>query len=141
MNCIAIGAELLIQDFCVYCAQFPFKDPSCLLRCSPHMIQNMKTMHAEDEHDDKLVAEEMALGVHTRAQIRATEAARAADIAIAADVQSVLPVISEEAETLQNEDNDNDDSSPETTRRGPGRGHFTTHSLLLKNMGGHLGRK
>ena len=65
------------------------------------MIQTMKIMHAEDEHDDKLVAEEMALGVHTRAQIRAAEAARATDIAIAADVQSVLPVISEEAETLQ----------------------------------------
>ena len=37
------------------------------------MIQNMKTVHAEDEHDDNLVAEEMALGVHTRAQIRAAE--------------------------------------------------------------------
>ena len=43
------------------------------------MIQNMKTMHvaSKDEHDDKLVAEEMALGVHTRARIRAAEAARA----------------------------------------------------------------
>ena len=65
------------------------------------MIQNMKTMHAEDEHDDQLVAEEIALGVHTRAQLRAAEAARATDIAIAADAQSVLPVISEEAERFR----------------------------------------
>ena len=57
-------------------------------------------MHVEDEHDDKLVAEEMALGVHTRAQIRAAEAARATDLAIAADVQSVLAVITEEAGTF-----------------------------------------
>ena len=73
----------------------------------------MKTMHAEDEHDDKLVAEEMALGVHTRAQLRAAEAARATDIAITADVQSVLPAISEEADTLQIEEDANDFSSYE----------------------------
>ena len=71
----------------------------------------MKTMHAEDEHDDKLLAEKMALGVHTRAQIRAAEAAKATDIAIAADVQSVLPVITEQAASLQDDDDDNDDSS------------------------------
>ena len=70
-------------------------------------------MHAEDEHDDKLVAEEMSLGVHTHAQLRAAEAARATDIAIAADVQSVLPAISEQADTLQIEENANDISSYE----------------------------
>ena len=87
----------------------------------------MKTMHvaSKDEHDDKLVAEEMALGVHTRAQMRAAEAAKATDIAIAADVQTVLPVISEEAETLQDDNNDNDDSSSEKLISDP---------LLIPNL-------
>ena len=85
----------------------------------------MKTMHSEDEHDDKLVAEETALGVHRRAQIRAVEAARDTDIAIAADVQPVLPVIFEEAETLQNEDDDNDNSSSEKLVSDP---------LLIPNL-------
>ena len=64
-------------------------------------------MHAEDEHYDKLLAEERALGVHTRAQMRAAEVAKATDITIAANVQTVLPVITEEAETLQDDDDDN----------------------------------
>jgi len=33
-------------------------------------------MHVDDAHDDKLVAEENALQVHTRAQARAAEAAQ-----------------------------------------------------------------
>ena len=67
-------------------------------------------MHAEDKHDDKLVAEERALNVHTRTQMRAAEAAKAAKIAIAADGQAVLPVITEEAEILV----DNDDEINDT---------------------------
>ena len=85
----------------------------------------MKTMHTKDEHDDKLIAEEMALGAHTRAQMRAAEAAKATDIAIAADVQTVLPVITEEAETLQDDDDDNDDSSSEKLVSDP---------LLIPNL-------
>ena len=85
----------------------------------------MKTMHVEDEHDNKLVAEEMALGVHTRAQMRAAEATKATDIAIAADVQTVLPVITEEAETLQDDNDNNDDSSSEK---------LVSDQLLISNL-------
>jgi len=67
----------------------------------------------------------MALGVHTRAQIRATEAARATDIAIADDIQSILPVITKEAGTLQNDNDDNDDSSSEKLVSDP---------LLIPNL-------
>ena len=82
-------------------------------------------MHAEDKYDDKLVAEELALGVHTRAQMRAAETAKATDIAIAADVQTVFPVITEEAETLQDDDDVHDDSSSEKLVSDP---------LLISNL-------
>ena len=70
-------------------------------------------MHAEDEHDNTLVTEEMALNVHTRAQMRAAEAAKAAKIAIAADRQAVLPAITEDAEILVDNDDGIDDTFPE----------------------------
>ena len=85
----------------------------------------MKTMHAEDEHDDNLVAEEMALSAHTRAQMRAAEAAKATDIAIAADGQVGLPAITEEAEILQDVDDDNNDISYEKLVSDP---------LLIPNL-------
>ena len=55
----------------------------------------------------------MALSAHTRAQMRAAEAAKATDIAIAADGQVGLPAITEEAEILQDVDDDNNDISYE----------------------------
>ena len=66
----------------------------------------MHTMHAEDEH-------EMALNVHTRAQMCAAEAAEAAETAIAADRQVVLPVITEEVEMLEDNDDEIDDTLSE----------------------------
>jgi len=56
----------------------PFRDPSCLLRCSSHheRFGTHACLHVDDVHDDKLVAEENALQVHTRAQAHAAEAAQ-----------------------------------------------------------------
>ena len=76
MYCIALKSELLVQDFKSYPEEFPFRDPSCLLRCTPAIMKDLALMHVDDAHDDKLVAEENALQVHTRAQTRAAEAAQ-----------------------------------------------------------------
>jgi hypothetical protein len=73
MYCIALGSELLVQDFKSYQDEFPFRDPSCLLRCTPTILKDLVNMHIDDAHDDKMVAEETALQVHTRAQSRAAQ--------------------------------------------------------------------
>jgi len=71
--CIALGSELLVQDFKsqAYPDEFPFRDPSCLLRCTPTILKDL--VNIDDAHDDKMVAEETALQVHTRAQSRAAQ--------------------------------------------------------------------
>ena len=74
MYCIALGSELLAQDFKSYPDEFPFRDLSCLLRCTPTFFNDLANMHVDDAHDDKLVAEKMALQVHTRTQTRAAQA-------------------------------------------------------------------
>ena len=79
MYCISSGSELLVQDFKSYPNEFPFRDPSCLLRCTPAILKDLAHMHIEDAHDDKLVADETALHIHTRAQTRAATAATALD--------------------------------------------------------------
>jgi len=71
MYCIALGSELLVQDFKSYPDKFPFRDPSCLLRCIPTILKGLVNMHIDDAHDDKMVAEETALQVHTHAQSQA----------------------------------------------------------------------
>ena len=73
MYCIALGSELLVQDFKsqAYPDEFPFRDPSCLLRCTPTILKDL--VNIDDAHDDKMVAEETALQVHTRAQSRAAQ--------------------------------------------------------------------
>jgi len=68
MYCIALGSELLVQDLNSYPDEFPFRDPSCLLRYTPTILKDLVNMHIDDAHDDKMVAEETALQVHTRAQ-------------------------------------------------------------------------
>jgi len=73
MYCIALGSELLVQDFKSYLDEFPFRDPSCLLRCTPNILKDLVNMHIDDAHDDKMVAEETALQVHNRAQSRAAQ--------------------------------------------------------------------
>ena len=73
MYCIALGSELLVQDFKSDPDEFPFRDPSCLLRCTPTILKDLVNMHIDDAHDDKMIAEETALQVHTRAQSRAAQ--------------------------------------------------------------------
>jgi len=73
MYCIALGSKLLVQDFKSYPDEFPFRDLSCLLQCTPTILKDLVNMHIDDAHDDKMVAEETALQVHTRAQSRAAQ--------------------------------------------------------------------
>jgi len=73
MYCIALGSEFLVQDFKSYTDELPFRDPSCLLRCTPTILKDLVNMHIDNTHDDKMVAEETALQVHTRAHSRATQ--------------------------------------------------------------------
>ena len=87
MYCISSGSELLVQDFKSYPNEFPFRDPSCLLRCTPAILKDLAHMHIEDAHDDKLVAEETALHIHTRTQTRAATAATALD-------DTIIPIAS-----------------------------------------------
>jgi len=68
MYCITSGSELLVQDFKSYPDEFPLRDPSCLLRCTPVIFKDMAKMQIDDAHDDNLVAEETALHAHSRAQ-------------------------------------------------------------------------
>jgi len=74
MYCVALGSELLVQDFKSYPDEFPFRDPSCLLRCTPTILKDLVNMHIDDAHNDKMVAEETALQVYTRAQSQAAQA-------------------------------------------------------------------
>jgi len=54
--------------------EFPFGNPSCLLRCRPTIIKDLVNMHIDDAHDDRMVAEETALQVHICAHVRAAQA-------------------------------------------------------------------
>jgi len=76
MCCITLESELLVQDFKSYPDEFPFRNPLCLLRCTPAIVKNLAHMHLDDAHNDKLVAEETALHVHTRAKTRTADAAK-----------------------------------------------------------------
>ena len=58
MYCITSGSELLVQDFKSYPDQFPFRDLSCLLLCTPVNLKDLAKMHIEDAHKDNLVTEE-----------------------------------------------------------------------------------
>jgi len=40
MYCITSGSELLVQDFKSYPDEFPFRDPSCLLWCTPVILKD-----------------------------------------------------------------------------------------------------
>jgi len=79
MCSITSGSEPLVQDFKSYPHKFCFRDPSCLLRCTPVIFKDLAKMHIDDAHDDNLVAEETALHAHTCTQTRAADAAKALD--------------------------------------------------------------
>ena len=80
MFCIVLNGKLMVQDFTLYKHEFPFKDPSCLTRCTDEIQKHMSVMRTEDAHDDTLVAEEVALQVHTRAQLRNAQDAAASNM-------------------------------------------------------------
>ena len=71
MFSIAHQRKIKVQDFRSYPLQFPFKDPSCLTRNMPTIMDEMSKMHEEDAHDDNLIATETFNQIHTRAQMRA----------------------------------------------------------------------
>ena len=79
MYCITSGSEVLVQDFEPYPDEFLFRDPSCLLRCTPVVLKDLTTLHIGDAYDDNLVAEEIAFNAHTRTQTRAADAAKFSD--------------------------------------------------------------
>ena len=74
-----ITSELLILDFKSHPDEFQFRDPLCLLRCTPVILKDLAKMHIDDAHDDNLVAEETVVHAHTRAQTRAADAAKTLD--------------------------------------------------------------
>jgi len=78
MFSIALQRKIKVQDFKSYPLQFPFKDPSCLARNAPTIVQEMSKMHEEDAHDDSLIAMETFNQIHTRAQMRHSAAENAA---------------------------------------------------------------
>jgi len=79
MYCITLGSELLVQDFKSLPEEFLFRDPLCLLRCTSAILKDLAHMHLDNDHDKKLVAEETAHHVHTRAQTRAADTAKVLD--------------------------------------------------------------
>ena len=78
MYCITSGSQLPVHNFKSYPNGFPFRDPSCLLRCTPVFLKDLAKMHIDDARDDnlRLVAEETALHANKRAQTRAADAAK-----------------------------------------------------------------
>ena len=97
MYYIALGAELLIQDFLRLSFSISIQRPLMF----DAMFATHDTKHENHaRHDNKLVAEEMALNVHTRARMRAAETEKVAETNLVVDRQAVLPVITEEAETV-----------------------------------------
>jgi hypothetical protein len=64
-------AKMLVQDFEFFPEDYPFRNPNCLTRRATELHAEMKRMHAEDTHDDDLIAEELALNAHTEQQQKA----------------------------------------------------------------------
>jgi len=61
MYCITSGSSRISNH-----TLMNFRDPSCLLRCTPVILKDLAKMHIDDAHGDNLVAEETALHAHTR---------------------------------------------------------------------------
>jgi len=48
MHCITSGSDLLVQDLKSYPDEFPFRDPLCLLWCTPVILKYLAKMHIDD---------------------------------------------------------------------------------------------
>jgi hypothetical protein len=73
---LASKTELLVKDFKSYPDEFPFRDASCLTRSPDTLRKDLANMHAEDEADDQLIADELQSHVITRSQSQAVERAK-----------------------------------------------------------------
>jgi len=85
---ITSGSELLVYDFTSFPDGLLFRDPSCLSCCTPVILKDLAHMRIDNAHDDKLVAEEIALHIHMRGQTRAADAAKVLDDPIILTVPS-----------------------------------------------------
>jgi hypothetical protein len=73
---LASKTELSVKDFKSYPDEFPFRDASCLTRSPDTLRKDLANMHAEDEADDQLIADELQSHVITRSQSQAVERAK-----------------------------------------------------------------
>ena len=73
---LASKTELSVKDFKSYPDEFPFRDASCLTRSPDTLRKDLANMHAEDEADDQLIADELQSQVITRSQSQAVERAK-----------------------------------------------------------------
>ena len=73
-----------------YPTEFPFRDPSSLLRCTTVILKDLSKMHIDDTHDNNLVAEQIALHTHTRAQNQTSTAdtSKVLDLTTSSDDQT-----------------------------------------------------
>jgi hypothetical protein len=73
---LASRTELSVKDFKSYPDEFPFRDPACLTRSPDILRKELTKMHAEDEADDQLIADQLKTQVITRSQSQAAERAQ-----------------------------------------------------------------
>ena len=68
-------SRIKVKDFKSYPEDFPFRDPTCLVRTTMAMTQEFEKMQTEDANDDSHIAAEDAIATLTRAQAKAIQAA------------------------------------------------------------------
>ena len=68
-------SRIKVKDFKSYPEDFPFRDPTCLVRTTMAMTQEFEKMQTEDANDDSHIAAEDAIAALTRAQAKAIQAA------------------------------------------------------------------
>ena len=73
---LASKTELSVKDFKSDPDEFPFRDASCLTRSPDTLHKDLANMHAEDEADDQLIADELQFHVITRSHSQAVEHAK-----------------------------------------------------------------
>ena len=88
MISIVLRRRIKVQDFKSYPLQFPFKDPSCLVRNTPTIMKGISKINEEDAHDGNLIAMETSNQIHTRAQMHAAENAAHSHILEPPDVDT-----------------------------------------------------
>lgn len=67
--------RMKVKDFKSYPEDFPFRDPTCLVRSTPTMTSEFAKMQQEDANDDACIAADEAFSALTRAQSKAIQSA------------------------------------------------------------------